>query len=140
MISTPIRRLLANIIDSILIGIISFIFAITGILLQVVSMDVDSDASLGIYLGFMIMTILVPIILQGYFWTKSTSLGKRAMGMKVIKKDSNENMSFFMMLIRETIGKYISGFIFFLGYIWILIDDDNQAWHDKLVGSVVIDY
>jgi len=41
--------------------------------------------------------------------------------------------------MRELIGKYISGFILCLGYIWILIDADSQGWHDKFVGSIVVD-
>jgi uncharacterized RDD family membrane protein YckC len=25
-----------------------------------------------------------------------------------------------------------------LGFIWIAFDDDNQAWHDKIAGTVVV--
>jgi len=42
------------------------------------------------------------------------------------------------MLVRETIGKLISGLVFSLGYLWLLWDKDRQTWHDKLVSTVVM--
>jgi len=32
----------------------------------------------------------------------------------------------------------ISGQIFYLGYLWMLWDDKQQTWHDKVVGSIVV--
>jgi uncharacterized RDD family membrane protein YckC len=32
----------------------------------------------------------------------------------------------------------MSGNFCFLGYLWMLWDDKNQTWHDKVVNSVVI--
>ena len=43
------------------------------------------------------------------------------------------------MLIRELIGKAISGMILLLGFLWILFDQDNQGWHDKLVSTYVVE-
>ena len=43
------------------------------------------------------------------------------------------------MLVREWIGKPISMVVFCLGYLWILIDQDNQGWHDKLVDTYVVE-
>jgi uncharacterized RDD family membrane protein YckC len=31
----------------------------------------------------------------------------------------------------------VSG-IFFLGYLWILVDDRRQGWHDKLARTLVV--
>ncbi len=38
---------------------------------------------------------------------------------------------------RETLGKTISASVLGLGFIWVLLDKDNQGWHDKLVTSIV---
>ena len=43
------------------------------------------------------------------------------------------------MLGREWIGKWISGLIFLLGYVWILIDKENQGWHDKILATYVVE-
>ena len=56
--------------------------------------------------------------------------GKHMVGIHVVK-ESGETAGFGTMLLRETIGKIVSGMIFSLGYIWVLIDKDRQAWHDS---------
>ena len=86
---------------------------------------------------FGIILLIGYLILQIYMMTKSTSLGKRLLGLKVYNKNTNQPVGFWMMLVREIIGKFISAMIFSLGFLWILFDKDNQGWHDKLIGSVV---
>ncbi|MEY4173609.1 MAG: hypothetical protein RI900_774, partial [Actinomycetota bacterium] len=34
---------------------------------------------------------------------------------------------------------FISTALFYLGYLWMLWDGEKQTWHDKVVGSIVID-
>jgi len=63
-----------------------------------------------------------------------TTPGKRVLGMRVIK-ENGDPAGFGTMLLREWIGKIISGMILSLGYLWILIDKDRQAWHDKLAST-----
>ena len=41
-------------------------------------------------------------------------------------------------ILRETIGKAISLFACFLGFIWAGFDARKQAWHDKIAGTYVI--
>src|SRR5690606_15441256 len=45
---------------------------------------------------------------------------------------------FLTMLFREWIGKWISGLIFGLGFLWILFDRDNQGWHAKIASTYVV--
>ena len=40
--------------------------------------------------------------------------------------------------IGRLFGSMISSWIFYLGYLWMLWDSENQTWHDKMVSSVVI--
>ena len=58
--------------------------------------------------------------------------------MRVVKEDGT-NANFFTMLVREWIGKWISGLILSLGFLWILLDRDNQGWHDKLMSTYVVE-
>jgi len=44
---------------------------------------------------------------------------------------------FLRAVLRESIGKYISEFVFCLGYLWMLWDADQQTWHDKIAGTTV---
>lgn len=52
--------------------------------------------------------------------------GKNLLGMRVIKEDGR-HAGFLTMLIREWVGKWISGLILGLGFLWILFDRDNQG-------------
>jgi len=42
------------------------------------------------------------------------------------------------MLLRETLGKWVSGWFLGLGWFWAIWDRDAQAWHDKIAGTVVL--
>lgn len=88
-------------------------------------------------LSFVVMVVI--FIYQIILFAKGQTIGKKLLKMQVVKRETQVPLNFFGMLIRETVGKWISGLVFSLGYIWILIDEKNQAWHDKLVDSVVVD-
>jgi uncharacterized RDD family membrane protein YckC len=62
------------------------------------------------------------------FW-QGTTPGKNLLNMQVVKEDG-QRAGFGTMLFTEWIGKWVSGFVFGLGYLWILSDKDRQAWHD----------
>lgn len=36
------------------------------------------------------------------------------------------------------IGRFVSGFVFSLGYLWMLWDPQKQTWHDKMANAVVV--
>ena len=56
--------------------------------------------------------------------------------MRVIKEDGTP-AGFMTMRLREWIGKWISGLVLSLGFLWILFDTDNQGWHDTLMSTYV---
>ena len=41
-----------------------------------------------------------------------------------------------MAFVRWLVSSIIGG-ICFIDYLWPLVDDKKQTWHDKIVGSVV---
>ena len=81
--------------------------------------------------------ILLPIF-WGVFWANGTSPGKAILDMKVINKDTRIIAGFGTMFLREIIGKFISHLVFYLGFVWILLDDKHQGWHDKFVNTIVV--
>jgi uncharacterized RDD family membrane protein YckC len=40
--------------------------------------------------------------------------------------------------IIRALGCFLSLAVVFLGFIWIAFDDNHQAWHDKIAGTVVV--
>lgn len=123
--ATPATRLFGYFID----------WVIRVVIFTLAAGSIGSDSIGGALFGLILL--IGYLILLLYFMSKSTSIGKRILGLKVYKKDTEKPLGFFMMLIREVIGKAISGLIFCLGFLWILFDKNNQGWHDKLVGSIV---
>ncbi len=43
----------------------------------------------------------------------------------------------FWPAVRRWLGYFVSA-ILFLGFLWVLVDDKRQGFHDKMAGSVVI--
>ena len=71
-------------------------------------------------------------------FARGTAFGKNILGIRVIQKGGG-NATFITMLVRESVGKMISGLFLLLGFLWILFDRDSQAWHDKLMSTYVIE-
>jgi uncharacterized RDD family membrane protein YckC len=64
------------------------------------------------------------------------TLGKMALGLRVVGPDGN-NPSFWRAALRDSIGKFISGLVLGLGYFWMIWDEGQQTWHDKIAGTYV---
>ncbi len=65
------------------------------------------------------------------------TLGKMALGIKVVKQDGSGNINVVEGFLREVVGKFLSSF-FLLGYLWMLWDVNKQTWHDKIAGTLVV--
>jgi len=139
MISSKGKRFLAYILDGITLGIISgvLMFAL------LIPMGLASSSKSGLLaassiLLFFVFNILV-VGIQIYFWSKSTSIGKKMLRMTIVDKDTGKPIGLGKMLLREIIGKYLSGLVLCFGYLLILFDSNNQGLHDKIVNSVVME-
>lgn len=86
---------------------------------------------------------LAVTLLAGYaffaiaLFAQGTTPGKKALGMRVIRENGGKP-GLPAMMLREWIGKSISGAFFLLGYLWILFDRERQGWHDKLANTYVV--
>lgn len=86
--------------------------------------------------------LLVSLVLQffyyGYFWSKNgQSIGKRLMGIKVVKSDGSI-LPFVTAGLRGSVGYLISSFVLGLGYLWAAFDPNKETWHDKIFQTTVI--
>ena len=82
----------------------------------------------------------VPIIIGGYYvglWALTgATIGKWLLGLRVVGADGNPP-TIARSLIRF-VGYGLSAVVFFLGYIWVLFDEERRAWHDELAGTWVV--
>ncbi len=132
-LASPGKRLGAYLLD-LLVPVLA-VFLILVVWGLGASTGSDAGAGVGALLGFglFIAYVIWALVLFG----RGTTPGKNLLGMRVVKEDGR-NAGFLTMLIREWIGKAISGLILSLGFLWILFDRDNQGWHDKLMSTYVI--
>lgn len=75
-------------------------------------------------------------VLLTYF--THTTLGKRICKLKVVSSDITTDYSFFDILYRETIGRYLSGVILYIGYFLMFINPEKMTLHDILSDTKVI--
>lgn len=131
------RRLIAILIDGILLGFFSFLVAFVigfvGIFVQMFNpYEPLPLAPLIVICG----AILSVIYYVGY-WSKSgQTLGKSLLGIKVVSKDGS-SLSGGKAFLRY-IGYIVSGIILSIGFIWVVFDRKRQGWHDKIAGTYVI--
>jgi len=88
---------------------------------------------------YIMQYILMKIAYQTFFVMQyGATLGKLAMKIKVIDIKTLDNPSFTVSLNRA-IFRIISEMIFYLGFVWAVMDPARQAWHDKTARTLVID-
>jgi len=90
-----------------------------------------------------IFLFLIPLIIGSYFvffWALTgRTIGKWFMGLKIIGRD-NKPLSIKQAFWRF-IGYGVSAIVFWMGYLWVIIDDERQAWHDHMAKTwVIYDY
>jgi uncharacterized RDD family membrane protein YckC len=97
--------------------------------------DATSRAILTVVLSSLGINLVVSVFYNISFWMLSGQTpGKRMLGVRVMRADG-ERLHFSNALWRQ-VGYWISA-IFFLGFLWILVDNKRQGFHDKLGGTIV---
>ena len=88
---------------------------------------------------FIIINLMVSAAYNLFFMTgfNGQTPGKMMLGLRAVKKNG-ARFTLVDALLRNVIGYTLSG-MFLLGYLWALFDRESQTWHDKIVGTVVID-
>lgn len=133
-LASPGRRLGAYVLDLLVpMMALVLVFAVAG---TGAATGTESGMGVGLLLGIVLFLSYIGWALA--LFAKGMTPGKRFLGMRVSKEDGT-SAGFLTMLIREWIGKAISGLIFSLGFLWILFDRDKQGWHDKLVSTYVVE-
>ena len=133
------RRLVATIIDGLLLGFFTFLLALViGFVALLLGMfTYNSGESAPVDSLIMISALILSVIYYVGSWTKSgQTLGKTLVGVKIVNTDGSP-VSGGKAFLRY-IGYIISGIVVSLGFLWIAFDRKRQGWHDKIAGTYVI--
>jgi len=140
------RRLLAYVIDRIILYLISLILLLIGLIaLKLGGVSFGSiimTGNLPLGAGLFMTVYIVTTFLTGmiyFIWFHGTvgqTPGKMLLGLRVIQI-SGEKMNIGVAFLRW-VGCLVSGLVFLLGFIWIAFDGRKQGWHDKIAATLVI--
>ncbi|MBQ6208033.1 MAG: RDD family protein [Oscillospiraceae bacterium] len=90
------------------------------------------------YSSLDILIYLLPVV---YFIAMTLSggatVGKMVMRIKVVSADG-DSLSFWQVLMRELVGRYLSLTLLCIGYFMIVPDSQKRALHDRIADTRVI--
>ena len=72
-----------------------------------------------------------------YFFGEGQTPGMKWAKIKLCRTDGTYPIGYVRGFLR-CIGMIISSQVFGLGYLWILIDENKQGWHDKIADTYVV--
>lgn len=88
-------------------------------------------------IGFGLVAGLLSLVYYVGMTAYGATIGKKVFGLKVVKPDGTPP-GFGRALLRQTVGYWVSGAVFYLGFIWVALDEHKQGWHDKIAGTYVV--
>jgi uncharacterized RDD family membrane protein YckC len=134
-----LHRFIAWLIDVIIVSILQTIITlIIGAPLFFSEFELSPGAMAAQYSAASIISLLIGVAYFVYFWGASGATpGKMALGIKVVGTDGTMPIGYPKAFVRY-IGYIISSIICLLGHLLILVDEDNQALHDKIASTYVI--
>lgn len=135
-IASPGQRLLAYLIDA------SVAILITQLLILQIASAQTIEQILNAFLNNLIWYIIIfaviyPVYVTVFISSFGGTLGKIISGIQIQRTDG-QKLSYFRAFFRSYIGCYVCGIIFFLGFIWIIIDKKRQGWHDMMSDTIVV--
>jgi uncharacterized RDD family membrane protein YckC len=138
-------RLVAYILDGIIIAIVVTVIASIGALVFFAGSSVEDNrvtnvSPIAALVGGILWLIaaLVGLLYFPYFWVNGgATIGMRPFSLKVVRDRDGGAIGWGTGILR-LIGLWIAGAVFYLGFIWIFIDKRRRGWQDLIAGTLVV--
>lgn len=154
-------RLVGQLLDSLLYGLLASVFTAVGAVMIVVAardciqkaQDANAAGASGVscnnseingpllLLGIVVIAVGLLLVLALYaraLGRTGQTWGRKLMNIRVVDRYTMQPIGFGRAIGRTLFAWLFSGSICYLGYLWMLWDGEKQTWHDKVVGSVVV--
>lgn len=122
-------------------------FGIDEILLSVIMMIILWDSILkattveniiDLTNSFLLEYMSIKIVYQTFFTMQyGATIGKIIMKIRVIEINSLSNPSF-LSAFNRSVFRIISEILFYLGFIWAMLDPYYRSWHDRTGRTLVV--
>jgi uncharacterized RDD family membrane protein YckC len=98
----------------------------------------DIEQTILIMNSMVMYVIVLKIIYQSFFvWMYGATPGKMIAKIRVIYVYDLDNPSLTRAMLRAAV-RVISETIFYLGFVWAMLNPKRESWHDKAAGTLVI--
>lgn len=132
-------RLVAYLVDGFIAGLLATAVAMLGIIVLVAGARTDSEFVS--FIGVVVIVAGVVVVSLAYFpwfWVHGGATpGMKLFDLRVVRDVDGGPVSGGQAVLR-LVGYWISSAIFYLGFIWVLVDKRGRGWHDLLAGTVVV--
>ena len=145
-------RLGAYILDAIIVGAVATVLTLVlmipllGSLAGAVGSDGEISSgeagamagSVGLFVFGSLGIGILALLYFPFFWARGGATpGMKVAGIRVVRDRDGGRIGWGTALLR-LIGWWVSAAVFYLGFIWILIDSRRRGWHDLIAGTCVI--
>lgn len=130
-------RVVASVLDSLLLSIVQFILTMSiSLLVGFMGIAAGEDPAINMVIWLFGMTISLgyAVFFTGYC---GQTPGKMAVRVKVIRTDGHP-LTYGRAAKREILGKFVSSILLGIGYIMVAFDNQKQGLHDKIANTYVI--
>jgi uncharacterized RDD family membrane protein YckC len=114
-------RLVAYIIDAIILGVVQAVLA--GTLGQTTGQSISGLVGIVYFIG-----------MWGYM---GQTVGMMPFNMRIVRNTDGGKITWVNAILRF-IGMIISFVVIFIGVIWVAFDSRKRGWHDMIGGTVVV--
>lgn len=120
-------------IDELLLSVIMII-----ILWDAMSKAQTLESMIAVTNSFLLEYMAIKIIYQTFFTMQyGASIGKIIMKIRVVELSTLSNPGF-LSAFNRSVFRVVSEILFYLGFIWAMLDPYQRSWHDRTARTLVI--
>jgi uncharacterized RDD family membrane protein YckC len=98
----------------------------------------DVEQTIVIMNTMVVYVMLLKIVFQSFFvWMYGATPGKMLVKIRVIYVYDLDNPSPTRAVLRAAV-RVLSETIFYLGFLWAMLNPKRESWHDKAAGTLVV--
>jgi uncharacterized RDD family membrane protein YckC len=120
-------------IDELLLSVIMIV-----ILWDAMGKAQSMESMIAVTNSFLLEYMAIKIIYQTFFTMQyGASLGKIVMKIRVIELSTLSNPTF-LSAFNRSVFRVVSEILFYLGFVWAMMDPYRRSWHDRSGRTLVV--
>ena len=141
-------RFVAAIVDALILWVFTFpVSLLSGFISLALGFAATTEPAPGIFSGPLILFQILSYFINAIIWIgyfaffyqkKGGTPGKLLFNMRVVDSNTGANLNLKQTILRELIGKVLSGLLLGVGYLIAAFRSDRKALHDLLAGTQVL--